>query len=156
MGTCGGLSETNDITSNLAYDKYQGLLAYGTSAGHIKMYSLKGLEEEIFSAHQDPIEFLLFVPRKLLLFSIDSKNRLSYRDLADNANPDAPEYAAAVYQYVDSIGNDKVTCLYTAPFMTSDDQNHNHIFIGMRSGNVHIYDLNKKSFTNYSIKNLAN
>lgn len=46
------------------------------------MYSLKGMEEEIFCAHQDPIEHVLFVPSKLLLFSIDSKNRLAFRDLA--------------------------------------------------------------------------
>ena len=72
MGDIGGLSESEEITSNLAFDKYQGLLAYGTSAGHIKLFSLKGMEEEIFCAHQDPIEHVLFVPSKLLLFSIDS------------------------------------------------------------------------------------
>ena len=108
------------------------------------MYSFKGQEEEIFSAHHDPIEHILFVPGKLLLFSIDSKNRLSYRDLADNVSNASGEYTSTVYQYVDNIGNDKVTCLYTAPFLTSDDQNHNHIFIGMNSGSVHIYDVTKK------------
>ena len=39
-----------------------------------------------------------------------------------------------------------------APFLTSDDQNHNHIFIGMNSGNVHIYDISKKKFTNFTIR----
>lgn len=32
------------ITSNLAYDKYQGLLAMGTGHGMIKIVSLKGFE----------------------------------------------------------------------------------------------------------------
>ena len=45
LGGCtGSQSIDNTISSNLAYDKYQGLLAYGTKDGHIKMFSLKGYE----------------------------------------------------------------------------------------------------------------
>jgi hypothetical protein len=83
FGGCTG-SETIDenITSNLAYDKYQGLLAYGTKTGHIKMFSLKGYEQEVYHAHDNvPILFVLFVPSSLLLFSIDAKNRLTVRDI---------------------------------------------------------------------------
>jgi hypothetical protein len=43
------ISDTEDITSNLAFDKYLGLLAYGTSSGHIKIISLNGYELEIYN-----------------------------------------------------------------------------------------------------------
>ena len=39
-----------------------------------------------------------------------------------------------------------------APFLTSDPLNHNHIFIGMNSGNIHIFDLQKLEFTNFTIR----
>ena len=34
----------DNIITNLAYDKYQGLLAFGTSSNIIKVISLKGFE----------------------------------------------------------------------------------------------------------------
>jgi hypothetical protein len=67
------ISDTEDITSNLAFDKYLGLLAYGTSSGHIKIISLNGYELEIYNYFGNiPIHFLLFVPGKFVLISIDS------------------------------------------------------------------------------------
>lgn len=41
-----------------------------------------------------------------------------------------------------------------APFLTSEEQNHKHLFIGMASGSVHIYDIEKRDFTNFTIRNL--
>lgn len=34
----------DDITSNLAYDRFLGIFAYGTSKGHIKLINSKGFE----------------------------------------------------------------------------------------------------------------
>ena len=86
FGVFGGctISESidNTITSNLAYDKYMALLAYGTKDGHIKMFSLNGYEQEVYHAHDNvSVLFCQFVPGQLLLFSIDAKNRLAIRDL---------------------------------------------------------------------------
>ena len=55
-------------------------MAYGTSAGHIKVISLSGYEQERFNfGEKAPIEFVQFVPGKLMLVSIDSENRLVVR-----------------------------------------------------------------------------
>jgi hypothetical protein len=94
----------------------------------------------------------------LLLFSIDCLNRLAYHDLSDSASDLKfenllDENETNSYQIVDSIENDKVSCLYMAPFLTSEESNHNHLFVGMNSGSIHIYNITKKDFTNYSIKN---
>lgn len=62
-GATGGATIDDNISSNLAFDKYQGLLAYGTKSGDIKMFSLKGYEQEIYGAHEGcPILHILFVP----------------------------------------------------------------------------------------------
>ena len=50
-------------------------------------------------------------------------------------------------EVVADIGVDKVSCLYMSPFLTSDAKNHNHVFIGMDSGTVHIYDIPRRQFT---------
>ena len=42
--------------------------------------------------------------------------------------------------------------MYVAPFLTSDEANHNHLFIGMNSGNIHIFDIKSKQFTNFTIR----
>ena len=86
FGVLGGYTAAanidENISSNLAFDKYQGLLAYGTRSGDIKMVSMKGYEQEIYGAHDGcAILHMLFVPGQLLLFSIDAKNRLVCRDL---------------------------------------------------------------------------
>lgn len=52
LGGCTGSATVDDnITSNLACDKYLGLMAYGTFSGHIKLFSLKGYEQEVYNAH---------------------------------------------------------------------------------------------------------
>lgn len=40
------------------------------------------------------------------------------------------------------------------PFLTSEPDNHNHLFIGMNSGSVHIFDIKKKEFSDFTIRNL--
>ena len=39
------------------------------------------------------------------------------------------------------------------PFLTSEEENHNHLFIGMNSGSVHIFDIKKREFSNFTIRN---
>jgi len=43
-----------------------------------------------------------------------------------------------------------------APFKTSDPDNHQHLFIGMNSGSIHIFDLEDLEFSNYTIQNMKN
>lgn len=118
--------------------------------------------------------YLTFAPGQLVLFSIDARNRLAVRDIRKNyqaeeakVEPDAVnadldksketdltsilsknkakrDPGTKIFTLVDKVKNDQVSCLYTAPFLTSDTDNHNHLFIGMNSGNVHIYDIAKR------------
>ncbi len=54
---------TKAITSNLAYDKYQGMVAYGTERGHIQIMTLTGQTLQIYNAHRNAkIEHVLLVP----------------------------------------------------------------------------------------------
>lgn len=71
------------VSTNLAYDKYQGLMAYGTSTKVIKIISLKGYEFEIYEAHDVSIRFLAFVPNQGVLVSIDDSNEVRVWNLKD-------------------------------------------------------------------------
>ena len=124
--TFGSSGQAKDITSNMAYDKYQGIIAYGTANGNIKIFQLKGLEKEIIGAHgTTPVEFVLLVPRKLLLFAIDANNRLSWHDFSDldvdsSFNHLLNNDDEGIFQSVDDIEHDKVSQLYMSPFLTSE------------------------------------
>jgi len=39
-----------------------------------------------------------------------------------------------------------------APFLTSEPKNHDHLFFGMASGEVFIYDIAVRQFTKYVIQ----
>lgn len=54
--------DAGKISSNLASDRYQQILAMGTSTGIIKIFSLKGYEQEIYDAHDHEISLVAFVP----------------------------------------------------------------------------------------------
>ena len=69
------------ITTNLAFDRYQGLMAYGTSNKIIKILSLKGYEFEIYDAHEYSIRAMTFIPNKGILISIDDENEVCIWDL---------------------------------------------------------------------------
>ena len=45
------VKDAGKVSSNLAIDRYQSMLAMGTSTGIIKIFSLKGYEQEIYDAH---------------------------------------------------------------------------------------------------------
>lgn len=83
-----GSMYAEDVTSNLAYDRYLGLLAYGTCAGHTKIINLSGSEYEKLSIFPDhaPITHVHFVPGKLMLVHVDAENRLVIRYLGDRYN----------------------------------------------------------------------
>ena len=71
------------MSSNLATDHYQSMLAMGTSTGIIKIFSLKGYEQEIYDAHDYEICHLTFVPNRGLLVSIDVTNMLKLWKMED-------------------------------------------------------------------------
>ena len=50
------------VFSNMAADRYQSLLALGTNDGKIKLFNLKGYEQEIDRAHRCAVKHLAFVP----------------------------------------------------------------------------------------------
>ena len=49
------LHQSGRIRSNLASDLYQAMLAVGTADGQLKLWNLKGYEQEIDQAHLHPI-----------------------------------------------------------------------------------------------------
>ncbi len=59
------------------------MLAVGTCDGQIKIWSLKGYEQEINQAHDASILLLQFVPNQGLLLSVDSLNILKVWNLED-------------------------------------------------------------------------
>ena len=62
------------------------MLALGTTAGVIKIFSLKGYELEIYDAHDEEISWVAFVPNQGLLVSIDVTNMLKVWSLEDLSN----------------------------------------------------------------------
>lgn len=120
------------IKSNLAVDKYQSLLAMGTSDGQIKLISLKGYEQEIDQAHIYPIIWIQFVPNQGKLISIDVQNFIKMWDL---------QTLALIYEGSIPIPEESsVTLLYTPPELTSQPLNHRHSFVGTKHGEVLIFD----------------
>jgi WD40 repeat protein len=59
------------------------MLAIGTSDGSIKIFNLKGYEQEIEQAHDHSIIWLLFAPNQGYLLSADDKNTLRLWNLRD-------------------------------------------------------------------------
>ena len=77
------IKDAGKVSSNLAMDRYQSMLAMGTSTGILKIFSLKGYEQEIYDAHDYEICHIAFVPNCGLLVSIDITNMLKLWDLED-------------------------------------------------------------------------
>ena len=113
------------------------MLAIGTSTGTIKIFSLKGYEQEIFCAHDYEINLMTFVPNKGRLISIDTQNIFKLWDLE---NFDDPIVECNVPEPFEC----PVTSLHITPRVTSQPLNHNHVFLGMQNGNVYIFDLIEK------------
>ena len=59
------------------------MFAMGTSAGMLKIVSLKGYEQEIYDAHDFEINQVGFVPNQGYLVSIDVSNMLKLWKLDD-------------------------------------------------------------------------
>ena len=78
-----GLKDGGKVSSNLAVDKYQSMMALGTSTGIIKIFNLKGYELEIYDAHDFEINHLAFVPNRGQLVSIDVTNMLKLWEMED-------------------------------------------------------------------------
>ena len=104
--------DSGKVSSNLASDKYQAMLAMGTSTGMIKIFSLKGYELEVYDAHDDEIIWVAFVPNKGLLVSIDVTNILKLWDLKDLSN-------CEIQISIPHKGVSRVSCLYVPTFLTS-------------------------------------
>ena len=128
------------ITTNLAYDKYQGLLAYGTQTKIIKIVSLKGYEYEIYEAHESSIRFITFVPNRGILISIDDSNEIGIWDLKDLSQdpvrvrvPSDEQTSGRPRRYIS-------TALYTPTFLSNEVKNHGNIFIAMSNGSIFVLD----------------
>ena len=120
------------------------MLAVGTNNGTIKIFSLKGYEQEILDAHNDEIRLMTFVPNKGKLVSIDSMNNLKLWNLT---NIEQPEAECKVPEPIDC----PVTCIHITPRVTSQEKNHNHVFLGMQNGNIYIFDLISGSFCSMKV-----
>ena len=138
--------DSGKISSNLASDRYQGMLAMGTSTGILKIFSLKGYEQEIYDAHDHEINHVAFVPNQGLLISIDISNLLKLWDMEDLDDCEVqcmvPKPNPQTY---------KVSCLYVPHFITNRPENHRHVFVGLDQGDIKIFDLQTKMFSVYCI-----
>ena len=123
------------------------MLAMGTSTGIIKIFSLKGYEQEIYDAHDHEICLVGFVPNKGLLVSIDVTNVLKLWDMEEGLD-DCEVQICVPHPDPD---NCKVSCLYIPAFLTNIQENHRHIFIGMESGSIYVFDTEAKTFADYVI-----
>jgi WD40 repeat protein len=127
----------------MALDRYQAMFAIATYNGAIKIFNLKGYEQDIPLAHEHPINFLLFVPNKGKLMSIDTSNCLKIWDLQDlsclstQSVPQPPEVF--------------VTCFYMPQELTTKNENHRHAFIGMLNGDLYILDTDSQILSPYFV-----
>lgn len=109
------------------------MLAIGTSDGSIKIFNLKGYEQEIEQAHDHSIIWLLFAPNQGYLLSADDKNTLRLWNLRD--------LSMIMETQIPVESHDYVTYMYTATLLTNQPLNHRHAFIGISCGNIYILDL---------------
>lgn len=137
--------DAGKVSSNLASDRLQAMLALGTNAGMLKIFSLKGYELDIYDAHDDEIRHVGFVPNQGKLVSIDVTNMLKLWDLNDLSD-------CEVAIQIPHPGNSKVSCLYIPTHITSQPLNHNHFFIGMEQGDIYVFDITQRTFSPYMIK----
>ena len=117
------------------------MLAIGTGDGQIKIFNLKGFEQEIDQAHDSPILWLLFAPNQGLLLSVDDKNLLKLWNLRD--------LSLVVQVKIPVEQNDYATYMYTATQLTNQPLNHRHVFVGMSCGNIYIFDLEAKQLSTF-------
>ena len=137
------------ITTNMAYDKYQGLLAYGTSTKIIKVFSLKGYEFEIYDAHEASLRALTFIPNQGVLVSVDDNNEVAVWDLTDLEN----EPTRAVIPIEEGMRVAPVTTtLYAPSFLSNEPANHNSVYLALSDGSIYIFDYSTGQFSPLVIK----
>ena len=137
--------DAGKVSSNLASDRLQAMLALGTSSGMLKIFNLKGYELEVYDAHDDEIIWVAFVPNQGLLVSIDVTNMLKLWSLEDLSN-------CEIQIQIPHPGNCRVSCLYVPSFLTSQPLNHKHFFIGMEQGDIYVFDLEARTFSGFRIE----
>lgn len=71
------------VCTNLAFDKHQGLLAYGTEDRVIKVLNLKGYEYELYEAHLTKVRYLTLIPNEGVMVSIDEESEVAIWDLRE-------------------------------------------------------------------------
>ena len=95
-------------------------------------------ETEILNAHTYEVIQLCFWPGKGQLLSIDSENILQHWDLT-NGTPISVKKQQIPEDHL--LGY--TSCLTTLNFMSSDPENNQHAYIGMTTGNLYFYSLEK-------------
>lgn len=146
IGLSSGLSSNAFVIENLSnygfcgmptafsFDPVQGLFAAGTSNGYIHVFGQKNVEH-VFSIEQNlQIQFLSII-KSILLIAVDNSNTVNVFSL------DTKELLS-----MQSIPG-RITCIATDPSM-------DWLFIGLDSGLINVYDVDRGINSPYSIGNL--
>ena len=129
----------SNITTNMALDRHQALLAFATQHNIIKIVSLNSrpvvsfTEFEIYQAHDHSIRLLAFVANEGILVSIDEHNLIKNWSMKDLKEP--PQEC--------QIPNEKAASacsVYSPGYLTNEPENHGYVFFGLTNGNVYIYN----------------
>lgn len=121
------------------------MFALGTSDGLIKLFNLKGYEQEIDQAHFAAVIWVQFVPNQGIMVSVDIQNNFKVWQLSDMSLKFDGEIP------VQDISN-TVTCLYIPPELTNQPLNHKHTFVGMKNGEVLIFDHSECKWASFRIE----
>ena len=104
-------------------------------------------ETEIMGAHQSEVIQLCFWPGRGQLLSIDSENNLYQWDLSSST-----PFIVKKEQIPEDHELGYASCLTTLGFTSSDAENNGHAFIGMSTGNLYFYSLEKQILLKHSVK----
>ena len=118
----------------VAYEQTQSLLAVASDAGDIHVFGQKQVEVVFTFDSRDHIKSLMFV-KGIYLVAINSKDVIVVLSL----------YSKAILATVFAPG--KVTCVETDPSL-------DWILIGLQSGTVIVYDVDRDQLSEFKIENL--
>jgi len=133
-----------DISTPLSYDYTQGIIAYGTSLGVAKLWSLRFQELFIDNNEGDPpspIEHLCLVSSLSLLVCVDANNRIKAWSLASS-----PPKKICSTQLPESL-----SLVYTPSFFSAQESNNGIVCLATVQGDILIFDCLQKKVLDYKI-----
>lgn len=119
---------------NVVYDYTQGLMAVATSSSEIHIFGQKNIETVFSLNNKTTVKFMKFV-KGIYMVIVDSKDTIIVYSLFTK------QILATVYC------PSKVTCIESDPSV-------DWILLGLQSGSIIIYDVDRNQFSDVKIENL--